>query len=230
MVELSEETTTTLVQEVTTRILLVDDDPIILEALSVYFSTTDDLEVRGAVTTGGDALRWLGDKTCDLVLSDIHMPDIDGTELLQEIRQFNTPPSFIAMTAFDADETMIKCLSFGASGYILKSESPDQIVAAVRTAMAEGTALSPECTSRLIARCVLRQDSGKTPPLLTAEQQQIVTLIRQGKTNREIAQETNYAEITIKKKISRMLVSNGFKSRAELAFKAKECLGDISLD
>lgn len=201
----------------TTRILLVDDDRTILEAFPVYFSTTGDLEVVGAVTTGEQALQWLQSGTCDLILSDIHMPDLDGIELLQKIKKCNFSPLFVAMTAFDTDETMLRCLSLGASGYILKSASPDQIIGAVRTAMTEGTALSPSCVSRLIAQCVVQQNDVRHSPLLTPEQQRIVTLIQQGKTNRQIAREINYAEVTVKKKISQMLACFGYSSRAELA-------------
>jgi DNA-binding NarL/FixJ family response regulator len=214
----------------TTRILLVDDDPTILEAFPVYFSTTKDIEVTGTATTGQIALQWLNSETCDLVLSDIHMPDLDGIELLRAIKQCEYSLPFIAMTAFDTDDTMLKCLSLGASGYILKCQPPAQVIDAVRTVITEGTALSPACTSRLIAQSILEKDETKNSPLLTPEQQHIIALIQQGKTNRQIAQKTNYAEITIKKKISRMLKHYGYQSRAELASNLPPYLKNIPTD
>ena len=142
MVELLEEPATAVVQKMTKRVLLVDDDPTIIEAFPVYFSTTDDLKVAWTATTGKQALQWLETNHCDLVLSDIHMPDMNGIELLQHTQQFPQPPLFVAMTAFAADETMLKCLSLGAVGYLIKSQTPESIIHSLHEALHGGTALS----------------------------------------------------------------------------------------
>ncbi|QFQ03416.1 Response regulator protein VraR [Corynebacterium urogenitale] len=201
----------------TTRILLVDDDPTILDTFPVYFSTTDDLGVSATVKTGRQALTWLDTNTCDIVLSDVRMPDIDGIELLQHIQDLEHPPLFVAMTAFDTDETMLKCLSLGAVGYIIKGQSPQEIITSIRTTLKGETSLSPGCVSRVIARTVLNHPQLNRTLSLSAEQEKIVICIQKGMTNRQIATEMNYAEITVKKKISHLLREYNFNGRAELA-------------
>lgn len=204
----------------TTRILLVDDDPNILEALSVYFSTTEDLEVVGAATTGQHALQWLQGRTCDLILSDIHMPDLDGIELLQKIKQCSLSPLFVAMTAFDADETMLKCLSLGAVGYIIKGQDPKSIIHSLRDAVYGGTALSPKCLSRLVdINTVSRSQDKLHTPTITNRERLVLSLICEGKSNVEIAEELHFAEVTIRKIISKLFILFSAKNRVDLAVK-----------
>ena len=164
----------------TARILLVDDDPIILEAFPVYFSTADELEVAGTAPTGQQALQWLGSNTCDLVLSDIHMPDIDGIELLQHIQQLPQPPLFVAMTSFDTDEIMLKCLSLGAVGYITKGQEAESIIHSLRDVAHGGAVLSPDCLNRLIASktAVNRNDGSEfRVPKINNRERTILSLI-----------------------------------------------------
>ena len=204
----------------TARILLVDDDPTILEAFPVYFSTADDLEVAGTATTGQQALQWLENNTCDLVLSDIHMPDIDGIELLQGIQQFPQPPLFIAMTSFDTDETMLKCLSLGAVGYITKGQESESIIHSLRDVAHGGTVLSPDCLNRLIASktAVNRNDGSEFRiPKINNRERTILALICEGKTNGEIAKSLCLAEITVKKAIANLFIQFSARNRVDLA-------------
>ena len=203
-----------------TRILLVDDDPTIIEAFPVYFSTTDDLEVVGTATTGRQALQWLKANHCDLVLSDIHMPDIDGIELLQHIQRSTQPPLFVAMTAFDTDETMLKCLSFGAVGYIIKGQAPESIIHSLRDATHGGTVLSPGCLSRLVGmKASSRSQSELHAPKVTGREQAVLSLICEGKTNEEIGTSMHLAEVTVRKIISQLLLRFSARNRVELAVK-----------
>ncbi|WP_448857793.1 response regulator [Corynebacterium propinquum] len=206
----------------TARILLVDDDPIILEAFPVYFSTADELEVAGTATTGQQALQWLGSNTCDLVLSDIHMPDIDGIELLQHIQQLPQPPLFVAMTSFDTDEIMLKCLSLGAVGYITKGQELESIIHSLRDVAHGGAVLSPDCLNRLIASktAVNRNDGSEfRVPKINNRERTILSLICEGKTNREIAKSLCLAEITVKKAIANLFIQFSARNRVDLAIR-----------
>lgn len=206
----------------TARILLVDDDPIILEAFPVYFSTADELEVAGTATTGQQALQWLGSNTCDLVLSDIHMPDIDGIELLQHIQQLPQPPLFVAMTSFDTDEIMLKCLSLGAVGYITKGQEAESIIHSLRDVAHGGAVLSPDCLNRLIASktAVNRNDGSEfRVPKINNRERTILSLICEGKTNKEIAKSLCLAEITVKKAIANLFIQFSARNRVDLAIR-----------
>ncbi|AEG80628.1 response regulator transcription factor [Corynebacterium ulcerans] len=204
----------------TTRILLVDDDRDIRGAFPVYFSTTDDLKVVDAATTGRQALHWLDTNECDLVLSDIHMPDINGIELLQHIQNLKHPPLFVGMTAFDTDDTMLKCLSLGAVGYIIKGQAPKSIIHSLRDATHGGTALSPDCLSRLIG---IKASNGNQyalyAPKINDREQAILSLICEGKTNREIGKSMNLAEVTVRKATSTLFHRFSAKNRVDLAVK-----------
>lgn len=208
-----------------TRILLVDDDPTILDAFTVYFSSTDNLEVTGTSMTGRQALQWLDTYSCDLVLSDIHMPDIDGIELLQSIQQFSQPPLFVAMTAFDTDETMLTCLSLGAVGYIIKGQTPESIIVALRNALHGGTALPSQCLRRLLYLKTLRnpETTRKIPSNFTESEHRVFLLLLQGLSNKEIARALHYSESTIKQKVSSILRKSGARSRAELIAESHHC-------
>ena len=206
----------------TARILLVDDDPIILEAFPVYFSTADELEVAGTAPTGQQALQWLGSNTCVLGLSDIHMPDIDGIELLQHIQQLPQPPLFVAMTSFDTDEIMLKCLSLGAVGYITKGQEAESIIHSLRDVAHGGAVLSPDCLNRLIASktAVNRNDGSEfRVPKINNRERTILSLICEGKTNKEIAKSLCLAEITVKKAIANLFIQFSARNRVDLAIR-----------
>ncbi len=210
----------TMVQKMTTHILLVDDDPTILDTFPVYFSTTDDLVVSGTAKTGRQALTWLEANACELVLSDIHMPDINGTELLRHIQSLKHPPLFIAMTAFDTDETMLECLSSGAVGYIVKGQAPELIIHSLRDATYGGTALSPACLSRLIASKTAGNDYDESEfrtPKINDRERAILSLLCEGKTNREIGKSLCLAEVTVRKAIANLFITFSARNRVDLA-------------
>ncbi|OFT91600.1 response regulator [Corynebacterium sp. HMSC28B08] len=210
----------------TTRILLVDDDPTILDTFPVYFSTTDDLKVSGTARTGRQALTWLDTNTCDLVLSDVRMPDIDGIELLQHIQDFNRPPLFVAMTAFDTDDTMLKCLGLGAVGYIIKGQAPESIIHSLRDATHGGTVLSPGCLNRLLdSKTVVNREDGSEfrAPKINNREQVVLSLICEGKTNGEIGKSLRLAEVTVRKVIANLFIKFSARNRVDLAVRYQTC-------
>ena len=203
----------------TTRILLVDDDPTILDAFPVYFSTTDDLEISGTARTGRQALTWLDTNTCDLVLSDVQMPDIDGIELLQHIRGLNRPPLFVAMTAFDTDDTMLKCLSLGAVGYIIKGRAPESIIHSLRDATHGEQFSLPTASVDSLTKTAVNRENGSAfrAPEINNREQVVLSLICEGKTNREIGEALHLAEITVRKIISSLFWRFSARNRVDLA-------------
>lgn len=198
-------------------ILLVDDDSIIRESFPLYFAKAPDLEVIATATSGRSALTWLSTHPCDIVLSDIRMPDMDGIELLTEVNSFDAPPIFVAMTAYDTDDTMIASLARGASGYIIKGQPPQEIIQALRDALNGGTSLSPRCVKRLVAQSPWGRFTERIERApLTANEQAVMELLCRGKSNRQIANELFYSEPHIKTMVSSLLRKMDCSSRAEL--------------
>lgn len=189
---------------------IVDDDPRIRSCLAFYLQHADGIEVAFSTDSALKALEILGNSPVRVLLSDKVMPTMDGMELLNRLRQLDTPPRFLGITAFDNDETMKRLLAAGAAGYILKSAPPAEVIAAVRQAECGGVVLNPELTARFV-RNVL------PPPLdLTPEEGTLVALVKEGKSNLEIAHELHYALPTIKKKLSKLYRNLGVKGRYEL--------------
>lgn len=204
------------------RILLVDDDPTVLEGFPIYLSTTDDLQIVATATTGKIAAEWLSTHSCDLVLSDIHLPDMNGMELLHCVQRLNSPPLFVAMTAYDTDETMVQALRLGAVGYIIKGETPNAIIFSLRDALNGGTSISPDCLQRLLPDTPSTNKSFEEVRKLlnlTSREQAVITLLCEGNTNIQIADKLNYAEITIRKTISSLFAKYGVSNRVELVVK-----------
>lgn len=199
-------------------ILLVDDDPSIQVHFPQYFSAADDLSVVGVVTNGAEAISWLSFNTCNIVLSDLQMPEVDGIGLLRWMKALENPPVYIAITAFDTDHHLITCLAEGAAGYVIKSQRPAEIIEAIRAAANGNVTIARQSSERMLQRLqtqAARELQGADS--LTDEDRAIILMISNGYTNRQIATRLNYAEITIKKKVSALLREHGMQNRAELA-------------
>lgn len=227
----------------TIRLLLVDDDPLVMSSLRLYFSTpaATAIEIVGEATDGATALDLLTTVDADVIMTDIHMPGMDGVSLLREVRALDNPPVFIAMTALDEDETMLSILSLGGAGYILKSSRPEFIIDTVHQALAGGTVVSPQPATRLVqhlpspdspvpgnavpvAATAAPDDPGTSSRLsrLSSAEERVLTLICAGLSNSEIARDTGRSASAVKKAVSSLLAKFGTESRIQLAVLAVE--------
>lgn len=209
------------------RILIADDDKLALEVLSKYFSKVNDFIVTATASNGHQALEALHHHTVDVILADIHMPRMNGLALLDEIAKLSNPPIFIAITALDNDETMLRVLGQGGSGYILKSQTPASVVQAVRDAVAGGMVVSPNAVRSLINeiprirregnndRILLEEVTSGSSPLSKVEKD-VLRLLCKGMSNSEIASTMNYSESSIKKRVSKLIRDFGANSRLDL--------------
>lgn len=212
------------------RTLLVDDDAAVLTALRHYFAVSDTIQIVGEEENGRAALQRISadPAAIDVVLADIHMPEMGGLELLQNIQHLSHVPAFVAMTSMDTDETMLEILSHGGSGYIIKNSRPQRFIAAVEDAVNGGTAVSPECLSRLLdyippvdaaedGRGSWSKTRATSPAQLTDGEKTVLRLIVQGLSNKEIALKSRYAESTVKKHVSSLMQKFDASSRLKLA-------------
>ena len=202
--------------EVKTSLLVVDDDPLVLEALGRYFASAEDMEVRATAENGKVALALLQEQDFDVIVADIHMPEMDGTTLLREVNKLEEPPVFVAMTAMDNDETLKEVMSNKAvreavrGGTVVTPQSLTRLFEQLPDWNAEGTSADAAAATAKI------KDNHHISPAL----KQVLDLVCQGKSNEEIAKSTHYAPGTVKKYVSTLLSEFHAKSRLELAVKA----------
>ncbi|MDO4685159.1 MAG: response regulator transcription factor [Corynebacterium sp.] len=209
------------------KVLIVDDDRLALQTLTRYFSMVNDFVVAATATNGYLALEALQHHTVDVILADVHMPRMNGLTLLDEVVKLPDPPVFIAITALDNDETMLRVLGQGGSGYILKSQTPASVIQAVRDAVAGGMVVSPNAVRGLINEIprirgelsddhtLLEKVTSESSTLPRVEKD-VLTLLCKGMSNAEIAAKMMYSESSIKKRVSKLIRDFGANSRLDL--------------
>lgn len=204
------------------RVFLVDDDPLVRDVLTRYFQSTDDIIVVGTASNGADALERIDPSAVDIVLSDVHMPKMDGATLLRNLAQRPNTPAFLAITALESDRAMLDVLANGGRGYILKSQPPEEIILSVRQAVTGGTVVSPAAMNSLVQYIAPQQQPSSTPQRpempagITDTEIAVLDLLCEGLSNADIAKQLNYSESTVKKQVSHLLTLFDVSSRLDL--------------
>ncbi len=193
------------------RVLLVDDHDMVRRGLAVFLDTFDDLTLVGEAAGGQDAVRLAETVKPDVILMDLVMADLDGVAATRMIRQTHPDIQVIALTSFKDDELVRGALQAGAIGYLLKNASIDELARAIRAAKAGIPSLSIEATQVLIG-------SATRPALehrLTEREREVLALLVEGLTNRQIAQRLTLSQSTVKYHVSSILAKLGAASRTE---------------
>lgn len=192
------------------RILVADDHPVVREGLVMILSTQPDFSVIGEAANGRETVE----RTCtlqpDVLLLDLEMPDMDGAAALQQIRVKCAGAQVLVFTAFDTDERIIRAVQAGAKGYLLKGAPRAELFNAVRVVAQGGSLLQPVIASKL-----MRQLSEPQLEALTEREGDVLRLLAQGKTNRDIAETLVVTERTVKFHISSILGKFGATNRTE---------------
>jgi DNA-binding NarL/FixJ family response regulator len=192
------------------HIVVVDDHPIVRDGLVAVLATQPDFEVIGEASSGPEAIRCVGANKPDVVLLDLEMPDMDGVETLQRLREIDPAVRVIVFTAFDTDERIVKAVQAGARGYLLKGVPRDEIFNAIRVVHAGGALLQPVVASKL-----LRQVTQPEADPLTERELEVLRLMAQGQMNKEIAAALVISERTVKFHVSAILSKLGAGNRTE---------------
>ena len=209
------------------RVLIADDQQMVRQGFTVLLNTKPDIEVIGQAVDGLDAVAKVAELAPDVVLMDIRMPELGGIEATRRITSATPHIRVLVLTTFDLDEYVYEALRAGASGFLLKDASVDQLAEAVRVVAAGDALLAPGITRRLIAQ-FSRLDGKPRPPLkervgdLTERETEVLALIAQGLSNAEIAQRLVVAEQTVKTHVGRILVKLGLRDRTQAAVFAYE--------
>ena len=209
------------------RVLIADDQMMVRQGFTVLLNVQPDIEVVGQAVDGKDAIVKVAELAPDVVLMDIRMPELSGIEATRRITEESPHPKVLVLTTFDLDEYVYDALRAGASGFLLKDASADQLAEAVRVVAAGDALLAPGITRRLIAE-FSRLDSTPRTPLkarvgeLTERETEVLALIAQGLSNAEIAGRLVVAEQTVKTHVGRILVKLGLRDRTQAAVFAYE--------
>ncbi|KES06334.1 LuxR family transcriptional regulator [Streptomyces toyocaensis] len=210
------------------RVLIADDQQMVRQGFTVLLNTQPDIEVVGQAVNGVDAVAQVAELAPDVVLMDIRMPELGGIEATARITTAAPDVRVLVLTTFDLDEYVYEALRAGASGFLLKDASADQLAEAVRVVAAGDALLAPGVTRRLIAefsRLDPRPRStrpGQRVGELTERETEVLALIAQGLSNAEIAVRLVVAEQTVKTHVGRILVKLGLRDRTQAAVFAYE--------
>lgn len=199
------------------RVFLLDDHEIVRRGVRELLEAEDDIVVVGEAGTAIDAVARIPATGPDVAVLDVRLPDGSGVEVCREIRSERPELACLMLTSFADDEALFEAVVAGASGYVLKEVRGGELVTSIRRVAAGETLLDPAVTTRVLER--LRRGSEEDPRLrdLTHQEARILSLLADGLTNRQIAEEMFLAEKTVKNYVSNLLSKMGMSRRTEAA-------------
>jgi NarL family two-component system response regulator LiaR len=211
------------------RVLLVDDHAILRRGIRALLSTEPDIEVVGEAGDGAEALARAEALQPDVILMDLVMPNMDGIVATQQVTTRQPGMRVLVLTSFVADDKVFPAIKAGALGYILKDTGPDELVRAIRQVHRGEPTLEPEIARKVLFELAHSSKQPPTPDPLTGRELEVLRLIAQGKSNREIAEDLVLAEVTVRTHVSNILSKLHLANRTQAALYAlKE--GIASLD
>lgn len=213
------------------KVLIVDDHQIVRQGLRTFLELQEDILVVGEAGDGVAAVEMVRQFNPDIVLMDLVMPHLDGIEATRQVKSLAAGVKVIALTSFTEDEKVFPAIQAGASSYLLKDVSPDDLVEAIRAAHRGEARLHPDIMRKLMEQVAIqstpqREMQGES---LTERELDVVRLVAQGRNNHEIAQDLVISEKTVKTHISNILGKLHLEDRTQLAIYAiKKGLVDLN--
>jgi len=187
------------------RVLLADDHAIVLEGLRALLDGEPDIKVAAWTTDGTDVVRLVEQHKPDVVVLDLELTSIKGTEVIAALRERTTPPRVLVLTAYNDGESLRSALDAGAEGLALKTESPQQTLTAIRQVHAR--------------RWIEGRAGGGAPGELTPREREVWALVAGGLTNPQIAERLGLSDNTVKFHVQHLFSKLGVKNRTEAALK-----------
>ena len=198
-------------------VFLLDDHDVVRRGVRDLLEATGEFEVVGEASTAEQAIRRVGALRPDVAVLDVRLPDGDGVEVCRDIRSRFPEVPCLMLTSFSDDEALFEAIMGGASGYVLKQIRENELIDSIR-AVAEGKSLlDPAVTKRVLDRLQSGNDGDERLAELTDREREILELIGEGLSNREIAERLFLAEKTIKNYVSNLLLKLGMRRRTEAA-------------
>jgi DNA-binding NarL/FixJ family response regulator len=211
----------------TIRVGVCDDQPLLRDGLRVQLGLADDIDVVGEAANGEQAVALARRERPDVLVMDVRMPVLDGIEATRRIVDGagTEDVKVLILTTFDLDEHVYAALSAGASGFLLKDATPEELVYAVRVVAAGESLLAPTVTSRLVREFARRSAGRPRRELLaslTQREIEVLQLVAAGLSNAELAEQLVVSHATAKTHVSRILTKLGLRDRAQLVVAAYE--------
>ncbi|MDR7280412.1 response regulator transcription factor [Catenuloplanes atrovinosus] len=211
------------------RVLLADDQHLVRSGFRVILETEDDIEVVGEASDGLTAVDRAAELRPDVILMDVEMPGVDGLEATRRIvaGTGEDGPAVLILTTFDRDDYLFAALRAGASGFLLKTGTPEALIDAVRILSRGDALLDPQLTRRVIStfagpeKAVPVQADARLAEL-TPRENEVLVLLAGGCTNAEIAERLFLGEATVKTHVSRVLTKLGLRDRVQAVVFAYE--------
>ncbi|MFC4565298.1 response regulator [Nocardiopsis mangrovi] len=208
------------------RVIVADDEPMVCAHLRTILESADDIEVAGEARDGAEAVEAVLRYRPRVVLMDLRMPGVDGIAAIERIAALPDPPVVVALTTFDDDTHVVRALSAGAIGFLVKSTPAEDLINLVRVAADGHTVMSPEATRRLLAVSGggrgRAEDARRRAEGLSEREREILGCLGEGMSNADIARRLFLAETTVKSYVSRMLTKLGCTNRTQAGLVAHE--------
>jgi DNA-binding NarL/FixJ family response regulator len=198
------------------RVVVVDDHPLFRAGLCGLLETVEDIDVLDAVGDGESAVRRCQELGPDVVLMDLNMPGMPGLEAMRRLARMEPPPAVLVLTMVDDDDSVTAALQVGARGYLLKGAGQEDVLAAIRSVAAGGVVLGRGAAERVLAR-----DRGRYAVDLTEREAEVLALIANGRSNKEIADELSVSIKTVQNHVSHVLAKLQVRDRTQAAFRAR---------
>ena len=203
-------------------VLLADDQALVRGGFRLILDAEPDIEVIAEAADGGQAINAALQARPDVVLMDIRMPALDGIQATRQLIPQLPATRVVMLTTFDLDDYIVDAFRAGASGFLLKTAPPQQLVAAVRTVHAGDALLAPASTRRLIEQSARPPAPAPALDMLTPREHDVLRLLARGLTNAEIAQQLVVEPSTIKSHVASVLAKLGLRDRVQAVITAYE--------